>query len=125
MDQAIGLAPDNPVMLNGRCWGRAIANRQTDGAIADCNAALGKAPSDTHILDSLGFAWFRKGDFDKAIAQYDLALAAKPDLGLTLYKRGLAKIRKGDPGGGKADIARALALDPHAGDEMTEFGILP
>ena len=84
-DHALAIAPDNPGLLNARCWYRALANREIDGAIADCNTALVKAPSNSYIADSLGFAWFRKGDFDKAIASTNLALTARPDFPPTLY----------------------------------------
>jgi len=104
---------------------RALANRELDAAMADCNAAVSKRPDSAVFLDSQGFVWFRKGDFDKAIGAYDQALIAKPDIPATLYRRGLAKIRKGDKDDGKTDIAKALALDPHAGDDMKDAGIKP
>lgn len=120
--------PQNPEMLNARCWDRAFVNRDLDAALDDCNAALGQLKDRRAIAgirDSRGFVYFRKGDMAHAIADYDAALALAPRAAETLYKRGLAKDRQGDAAGGKADIAAALRLDPHAGDDMTEIGLKP
>jgi tetratricopeptide (TPR) repeat protein len=123
--------PQDPDALNARCWDRAFLNVDLDGALADCDTALGlfrDKQALAAVRDSRGFVWFRKGDMAKAITDYDAALALAPRMSETLYKRGLAKNRqaqnnKGE--NGKSDIAAALKLDPHAGDDMTEIGLRP
>jgi tetratricopeptide (TPR) repeat protein len=122
------LDPQNPEMLDARCWDRAFLGRDLDAALADCNAALGQLKNRRAIAgvrDSRGFVWFRKGDMARAIADYDAALALSPKAAETLYKRGLARNRMGDAVGGKADIAAALRRDPHSGEDMAEIGLRP
>ncbi len=52
--------------LNGRCWSRAVLGAQLDQALADCNAALKRAPREVDILDSRGLVRLRLGDLDGA-----------------------------------------------------------
>jgi tetratricopeptide (TPR) repeat protein len=123
--EGLKLAPDNAALLNGRCWVRALADRELDGALTDCEAALRLFPANADIIDSRGFAFFRKGDFDRAIADYDAALRLKPDFAVVIYHRGMAEKAEGDKTGADADIAHALSLDPHAGDDMKSYGLAP
>lgn len=125
LDNALSHGATGSAILNQRCWVRALANRELDGALADCEAALKIQPGNVDILDSRGFVHFRKGEFDLAIADYDEALKTRTNAAVILYHRGMARNAKGDTEGGAADIAAALKLDPHAGDEMKKFGITP
>ena len=123
----IAKQPDNADALNARCWDRAWVNRDLDGALADCSAALKlirNRQTIAEVHDSRGFVYFRKGDFSRAITDYDAALQLSPRMAESLYRRGLAKVRKGDPAG-KADITMALTMDPHAGDDMNGLGLKP
>jgi tetratricopeptide (TPR) repeat protein/transglutaminase-like putative cysteine protease len=122
--EALRLNPAFVVALNGRCWSRAALNREIDGALADCNAALNQMPNVPQFLDSRGLVYFRMGKMDLAKADYEAAIAAGADA-TSLYKLGIVKNRLGDMDAGKLDIADALTKDAHAGDEMSDIGINP
>jgi tetratricopeptide (TPR) repeat protein len=127
MSQLMKMQPQNAELYNGRCWERALANRELKIAEADCDTAL-KLSNEPHfaavVHDSRGFVYYRQGRFADAIAEYNAALKVTR-AGEVLFRRGLAKVAAKDAAGGKADITQALSLDPHAGDEMASVGIKP
>ena len=128
MNQLLKMQPQNAELLNGRCWERALANRELKIAEADCAAAL-RASQNPQLSaaahDSRAFVYYREGRFAEAVAEYDGVLKVLPRSAETLFRRGLAKSRNKDAAGGKADIARALSMDAHAGDEMASIGVKP
>jgi len=127
MTQLVKAQPQNAEYYNGRCWERALANRELKLAESDCNTALKLVPDPRAaavIHDSRGFVYFRQGRFADAIADYNAALKVQRAAEI-LFRRGLAKSAAKDAAGGKADINQALTLDSHAGDEMASVGIRP
>jgi tetratricopeptide (TPR) repeat protein len=132
-DQWIPLHPDDrnlPGALNGRCWARALLERNPDSdllddALKDCNSALRSQPDSSQILDSRGLVYLRKGKWDRAIEDYNTALAKQPKLAWSLYGRGIARIRKGLSADGQADIAAATAIDAHIAEDAGYYGIAP
>jgi len=126
MNQMLKTQPQNAELFNGRCWERALANRDLKIAEADCTSALrlSQDPRFTAAAhDSRGFVYYRQGRFAEAVTEYNVALSAAPRSPETLFRRGLAKTASKDAAGGKADITQALSLDPHAGDEMASVGV--
>jgi len=111
--------------LNGRCWERAIDNRDLPKAEADCAIVVQREPKAAAFWDSYALVALRGGHFDEAIKRYDQALALEPKLAPSLYARGIARLRTGDKAHGEADIAAAKALDATSSDELTEAGITP
>lgn len=128
MNQLVKMQPQDAELYNGRCWERAMANRELKIAEGDCNTAL-KMVNDPRLSaavhDSRGFVYYRQGRFADAIAEYNIALKSLPQPAETLFRRGLAKTASKDAAGGKTDIGQALAMDPHAGDELASVGIKP
>jgi tetratricopeptide (TPR) repeat protein/predicted aspartyl protease len=111
--------------LNGRCWTRALWNRDLDKALADCDAALKRAPRLAAVLDSRGLVHLRRGEFDLAIADYDESIRLQPKQAWSLYGRGLAKIAKGDKAAGQTDLAVATALDQRLPATAGRWGLAP
>jgi tetratricopeptide (TPR) repeat protein len=109
--------------LGGRCWARALAGRDFDKALKDCDGALRITPKNPDVLNSRGLVHLRLGDLDKAIADYDAALSAQPKIAWSLYGRGVARLRKGLTAEGQADIAAATALRPRLPEEAKAHGI--
>jgi tetratricopeptide (TPR) repeat protein/predicted aspartyl protease len=114
-----------PMLLNDRCWSRAMANRELDRAIADCDLALRKGLRNSAVYDSRAFAHLRHGNFDKAIADYDSALKLQPKSAVSLYGRGLAELKKGMKAEGEADIKAARELDANVGQMYGRVGVAP
>ena len=126
-DAWIGAHPKDESLwqaLNGRCWARAMLGRDLDKALADCDAAVGKAPSNSAVFDSRGLVRLRLGRFKEAIADYDMALELQPKLAWSLYGRGLAKKRLGRTAEGEADIQAAVALNPDLPKQAGKIGLV-
>ncbi|MBY9062943.1 aspartyl protease family protein [Sphingomonas yunnanensis] len=109
--------------LNGRCWARAQLNRDLDGALADCNAALKLAPDRAAYLDSRALVRLRRGELDAALADYDSALRLAPRMAWSLYARALAAARKGRAEQAARDRAAALAIEPRIAERARRIGL--
>lgn len=121
----IKAAPGAAGAYHHRCWIRAVANHELDGALADCDRALQLAPKSADILDARGFVQLRRSAFDLAIDDLDAALKIDPHLASALFLRGVAKLREGDHDGGAKDIAAAKALKPSVENEYADYGVRP
>lgn len=97
--------------FNGRCWARALGNRELDRALDDCNNALRLRRGDASTLDSRALVRLRAGAWKQAIADYDAALKVDPDNAWSRYARGVAWARSGDASRGAEDRAAAIKLD--------------
>ena len=127
-DVWIDAHPDDSHMamaMNGRCWARALVNRDLDKALSDCNAAVRLSPHQPNPLDSRGLVHLRRGELDRAIADYDAALALTPKSAWSLYGRGLAKLKAGRTAEGQADIEAAKAIAPHLPERAARFDLAP
>jgi tetratricopeptide (TPR) repeat protein len=110
------------VLLNARCWARAVANIDLDDALADCNRAI-RAGASPDRLDSRGLVYFLQAKYPLAIGDYNAALKLDPNMAWSLYMRGLTKIAMGESESGKADQAAARAIQPDIGDVVAGYGI--
>ncbi len=113
------------VALNGRCWSRALWNRDLDKALADCDRAAQLDPYALDIRDSRGLVWLRMNQLPRAIGDYNAVLSREAKSAWSLYGRGVAEVRKGDVAKGQADIAAADKLEPEATGRARKLGITP
>lgn len=111
------------MMLNGRCWQRALANVDLDKALDDCNRAIKRGGDNAGYLDSRALVYFRKGDLKAALADYDAALGFNPHIAWSLYMRGLVRIVLGQAEAGRADQAAAVAIQADIAEKAAGFGI--
>ncbi len=114
-----------PVILNNMCWAKATAGVALESALADCNAALAKAPDMAGYLDSRGLVLLRLGRIDDAIADYDRALAKGPNIPSSLFGRAVAWARKGDRAKAESDAAAAAKIDPDIQTDFERYGVKP
>ena len=109
--------------LNGRCWARALLNRELDKALDDCNGALRMRPGEANYLDSRALVRLRRGEFDKAQADYDAAIAIQPRNAWMLYNRSLVERRTGKTAQADADRKLALAINPKVEERAKRYGL--
>ena len=95
LQQALTLAPDQPLLLNFLGYAKLERGEDMDAAEAMIRKASELAPDDASITDSLGWAQFKRGKTDEAITTLQLAAEKDPDqaeiqehLGDALYKSG-------------------------------------
>lgn len=110
-------------LLNNMCWAKATAGVALASALADCDAALAKAPGMVGYLDSRALVLLRLGRIDDAIADYGRALAKSPDLPSSLFGRAVAWARKGDRAKSGADAAAATRIDPDIRATFDRYGV--
>lgn len=111
LDEMLAISPTNPSFLNSRCYDRALAKINLEGALADCELSLKLQPGASHVIDSKGFVLYQLGRYQDAIDTYDQALKISPKQAASLFVRGLAKQKLGDTAGGASDIAAARAIN--------------
>ena len=119
---AHGLAKDAQD-FNNLCWEKATHDVSLPSALADCDAAVARAPTSASYLDSRGFVLLRLDRLDEAKKSYDAALAQNPMLAGSLYGRAVVDARRGDRTGSAADAAAALKADPDVKGEFTQYGV--
>lgn len=95
LQQALALAPDQPLLLNFLGYAKLERGEDMDAAEAMIRKASDLAPDEASITDSLGWAEFKRGKVDQAIATLQRAAEKDPaqaeiqeHLGDALYRSG-------------------------------------
>jgi tetratricopeptide (TPR) repeat protein len=95
LQQALAIAPDQPLLLNFMGYGQLERGENLDTSEAMIRRASELAPDDASITDSLGWAQFKRGKTDEAISTLQKAAEKDPDqaeiqehLGDALFKSG-------------------------------------
>jgi tetratricopeptide (TPR) repeat protein len=95
LQQALALAPDEPLLLNFLGYAKLERGEDMDAAEAMIRKASDLAPDEASITDSLGWAEFKRGKVDQAIATLQRAAEKDPvqaeiqeHLGDALYRSG-------------------------------------
>ena len=92
--KAVAAKPDFAAAYNALGYSFADRNIKLDEAVKLIEKALTFSPNDHYMLDSLGWAYYRKGNLDKAIGYLQEAYKINPDpeiaahLGEVLWKKG-------------------------------------
>jgi Flp pilus assembly protein TadD len=102
-----------------------LLNVDLDKAMADCQGALRRLPTDWGALDGRAFINLRQGASDKAIADFDQALKLQTKNAWPYYGRGLAELKQGRADAAKADIAAATAINPNIAKAAGRYGLAP
>jgi tetratricopeptide (TPR) repeat protein len=114
-----------PTALNDRCWSRALANKELDLALTDCNAALKNGPRNSVHYDSRAMVYLRRGELDKSIADYKTSLKLQPKNPRALYGLGLAELKKGMKAEADRDMQAAAAINPNIANLYRRWGLAP
>jgi tetratricopeptide (TPR) repeat protein len=121
--QAIRLEPENAENFNSRCWSRAIAGRDLDKALSDCNESLRLKPNVANTLDSRGMVHLKLRQYDRAFKDYSDAIAINAKAASALYGRGYARKQQGDNADAMADMAAAKEIQPDVEQTYAKYGI--
>ena len=116
---------DRASAFNGRCWARALLNRELDRAMSDCNTAVKLRPGYASYLDSRALVELRLGRLDTALTDYDAAVKANPRNAWSLYTRAIAEDRAGKKEAAEADRKAALAINSGVAKRAAKFGLSP
>jgi tetratricopeptide (TPR) repeat protein len=110
--KAIAAKPDFAAAYNALGYSFADRNIKLDEAIELIKKALNLAPNDHYMLDSLGWAYYRKGDLDQAMTYLQQAFKINPDPEIAAHL-GEVLWQKGQHDAAKKIWDDALSADPN------------
>ncbi|GGB19402.1 hypothetical protein GCM10011380_06240 [Sphingomonas metalli] len=114
---------DRARAYNGRCWARALLNRELEAALSDCKAAVKLRPGDASFLDSRALVLLRMSRLEAAQADYDAAIQANPRNAWSHYGRAIVEKRLGKVEAAEADRKAALAINARAVSRAERYGL--
>ena len=79
MQKALALFPDQPLVLNYLGYSWVDKGLNLDKGMDMIRKAVEQRPDDGYIVDSLGWAYFRTGNYDEAVKELERAVLLKPD----------------------------------------------
>ena len=79
MKKALELYPDQPLVLNYLGYSWVDQGVHLDEGMDMIRKAVEQRPDDGYIVDSLGWAYFRTGNYDEAVKNLERAVELKPD----------------------------------------------
>ncbi len=79
LKKALELYPDQPQVLNYLGYSWIDRGLNFDQGMVMIKKAVQQRPDDGYIVDSLGWAYFRLGNFPDAVTQLERAIALKPE----------------------------------------------
>ena len=110
--KALEIEPDQPEVMNYLAFGWVERGENEAKALAMLSAAVAASPDSGHIIDSLGWAHFKRGDYELALVHLERAVELEPNnaevndhLGDLYWRLG----RKREAG---FQWTRALSLEP-------------
>ncbi|MFN3764343.1 MAG: tetratricopeptide repeat protein [Aliihoeflea sp.] len=77
-NQALELYPDHPQVMNYLGYSWVDMNMNLEEGLALIQKAVDLRPSDGHIVDSLGWAYYRLGRFEEAVTELERAVSLMP-----------------------------------------------
>jgi tetratricopeptide (TPR) repeat protein len=122
LTEALVREPMNADLLNNRCWVRAVAGRELDAALIDCDRSLA-IRRDAATFDSRALVHLKRGDFSAALGDYETALAIEPGDGHYLYGRGLARRALGMNAEAHADFTAGERARPGVAELYRGYGV--
>jgi tetratricopeptide (TPR) repeat protein len=79
MKKALQLYPDQPLVLNYLGYSWVDQGVHLDQGMDMIRKAVEQRPDDGYIVDSLGWAYFRTGNYDEAVKNLERAVELKPE----------------------------------------------
>ena len=79
MKKALQLFPEQPLVLNYLGYSWVDKGIHLDEGMDMIRKAVEQRPDDGYIVDSLGWAYFRTGNYDEAVKNLERAVLLKPD----------------------------------------------
>lgn len=110
--KALDLSPEQPLVLNYLAYSWIEQGRRLNEALDLLHKAVDQRPRDGYIVDSLGWAYFRVGDYEKAVEYLEQAVVLAPAEPVIHDHLGDAYWRVGRRIEARFQWRHALDLDP-------------
>lgn len=76
--KALELKPEQPLVMNYLAYSWVERGERTDEALKMLQRAVDQRPDDGYVIDSLGWAYYRLGQYDKAVEVLETAIQFSP-----------------------------------------------
>ncbi|MDX6750133.1 tetratricopeptide repeat protein (plasmid) [Geminicoccaceae bacterium 1502E] len=113
---ALELEPDQPLVLNYLGYSWVDQGRHLDRAKEMLHLAVDLRPQDGYIVDSLGWAYFRLGEYELAVEHLERAVELQPGDPVINDHLGDAYWRVGRTREARFQWQRVLTLEPEQGE---------
>jgi putative PEP-CTERM system TPR-repeat lipoprotein len=111
-EQAISIDPRAPVAGNNLAWMYLESGENLDRALQLAQLAAEALPDSPQVLDTLGWAYYKKDLLTSAVPPLVRSAEADPANPVTHYHLGLAYVKVGQADLGRRSLEKALALKP-------------
>jgi tetratricopeptide (TPR) repeat protein len=108
--QVLTLAPDSPIGYNELAYNYAESETNLDKGLEYALKAAELAPKDASILDTLGWVYFKKGNFKEAIEYMKSAVELRPNSPTIRYHLGMAYYKNSDLNNALNEFGNSLAI---------------
>lgn len=112
--KALELSPEQPYVLNYLAYSWVERREHLDEALDMLHRAVDQRPEEGFIVDSLGWAYFQLGDFQKAVTYLERAVELQPTDPVLNDHLGDAYWRVGRKNEARFQWHRALSFKPEA-----------
>lgn len=112
--KALELSPEQPYVLNYLAYTWVERREHLDEALDMLHRAVDQRPEEGFIVDSLGWAYFQLGDFQKAVTYLERAVELQPTDPVLNDHLGDAYWRVGRKNEARFQWSRALSFKPEA-----------
>ena len=108
---ALEIDPDFAPAANNLAFILIDQDKNIDEALVLAQKAKEKLPDSPYIMDTLGWAYYKKGLYGLAIGEFSDSLAKIPDNAAVIYHLGMAYYKKGENEKAKEQLEKALSID--------------
>ncbi len=126
-EKAVQLNPHNVIAANNLAWLLATTQGDLERALGLAKKAHLADPSNGGLSDTLGWIYFKMGNYPEALTALGDAVKATPDDAATRYHLGMAQSKAGRDHEAIASLQTALKMNPHlpeANEIRTEMSLL-
>lgn len=117
LKKALELYPDQPLVLNYLGYSWVDQGRNLDKGMKLIEKAVALKPDDGYIVDSLGWAHYKQGNFEEAVRYLERAVELRPEDPILNDHLGDALWRVGREREARFQWDQALTLDPEPEDK--------
>jgi tetratricopeptide (TPR) repeat protein len=110
--KALQVQPDFPAAANNLAYLMLEHGLNTDVALSLAQTARRGLPNLAQAVDTLGWAYYKKGAYDSAVTQLEEAVKRDPQDANFHYHLGITYAKLGDNSKARAELQRALQMNP-------------
>lgn len=110
-EKTLGVDANAAVAANNLAWIYVASNRNLDMAIQLGQTALKTLPEEPHVNDTMGWAYYRKGQYSQALRHLELSVSRDQSDPAVHYHLGMAYWQLADFDKAKASLKKALSMN--------------